>query len=293
MGAAWLPMATPQQRWHTAVSTQPLETPQPLPTAFHDLARSITGRSHPPRYTTGPATRHALTAAGALGATTGSVVHLAAPPTSGPEVAAVLAHELSHVRQPVGRPRFLLSGLTGGDDDERQAVATGRRFLGGDGLSGGGLPSGLSPDSLPPMGAGIVGSLPVGREMGPVAEVATQAARAAVLEATASSGLASRLGGMGASPGSAGGAADEVSAAFDASGAGSPAGSAGAPGEPAGGGAPGGGPAGGPAGPASVVSGPGGAPAATPLDPDRVVELVQERLLREIERRGGRWVGVF
>jgi hypothetical protein len=33
--------------------------------------------------------------------------------------------------------------------------------------------------------------------------------------------------------------------------------------------------------------------AAAALDPDRVVELVQERLLREIERRGGRWVGVF
>jgi hypothetical protein len=29
------------------------------------------------------------------------------------------------------------------------------------------------------------------------------------------------------------------------------------------------------------------------VDADRVVELVEERLLREIERRGGRWAGVF
>jgi hypothetical protein len=29
------------------------------------------------------------------------------------------------------------------------------------------------------------------------------------------------------------------------------------------------------------------------LDADRVVEIVEQRLLREIERRGGRWAGVF
>jgi hypothetical protein len=29
------------------------------------------------------------------------------------------------------------------------------------------------------------------------------------------------------------------------------------------------------------------------LDPDKIVEIVEQRLLREIERRGGRWAGVF
>jgi hypothetical protein len=29
------------------------------------------------------------------------------------------------------------------------------------------------------------------------------------------------------------------------------------------------------------------------IDADRIVEMVEERLLREIERRGGRWAGVF
>jgi hypothetical protein len=33
--------------------------------------------------------------------------------------------------------------------------------------------------------------------------------------------------------------------------------------------------------------------AAQGLDPDKVVEIVEQRLLREIERRGGRWAGVF
>jgi hypothetical protein len=36
-----------------------------------------------------------------------------------------------------------------------------------------------------------------------------------------------------------------------------------------------------------------GGGAAAGLDPDRVMEIVEERLLREIERRGGRWAGVF
>ena len=29
------------------------------------------------------------------------------------------------------------------------------------------------------------------------------------------------------------------------------------------------------------------------VDPDKIVEMVEQRLLREIERRGGRWAGVF
>ena len=37
----------------------------------------------------------------------------------------------------------------------------------------------------------------------------------------------------------------------------------------------------------------GGAKTPPPIDPDQVVEIVERRLLREIERRGGRWAGVF
>ena len=40
---------------------------------------------------------------------------------------SVLAHELTHTRQPVRRPRFFLGGLTAHlDDDERRALAAGR-----------------------------------------------------------------------------------------------------------------------------------------------------------------------
>ncbi|HEX5203249.1 MAG TPA: DUF4157 domain-containing protein, partial [Actinoplanes sp.] len=121
---------TPRERWEAAVAARPLEAPRELPAAFHAMASAITGRARPPLFTTGPNTRHALAAAGALGATTGTTVHLPAVPASGPEVSAVLAHELTHTKSPVRRPRFLLGGLSGLlDDDERQALAAGRERL--------------------------------------------------------------------------------------------------------------------------------------------------------------------
>jgi hypothetical protein len=267
--------ATPQQRWRAAIAVRPLEASRPLPTAFHAMATAITGRPHPPRFTTGPATRHALAATGALGATTGSVVHLATVPVRQPAAVAVLAHELMHTRYPVSRPRFLLAGTSAPvDDDERAALATGRGLLGG----GSGGPGGS--------GAGIVDRLPVGAGIGAVGELATRAARAAVLEATAAASLlaADR-------PGSVTAPAATVPTAPDATvteGAGSTGGVAvGGPNTGLGGGPGTGQPPGQTHG---VAAGPGG---GTALDADRVVELVEERLLREIERRGGRWAGVF
>jgi hypothetical protein len=259
---------TPRQRWEAAVAARPLEAPRPLPGPLHALARSITGRPHPPRFTTGPATRHALAATGALGATTGSVIHLAAVPTSAPASAAVLAHELAHVRRPVRRPRFLLSGASSlMDDDEQEALATGQ---------------GLGRN---PVGAGIVDRLPVGAGLGAVGEVATRAARAAVIEATAAMPAFPSGGGLGAPAFPSGGGTGAAFPAETAPGAlGQPGGSdvagpqvsAGAPTAPATGQQP------------AAEHG-----VAAVLDADRVVEIVEERLLREIERRGGRWAGVF
>jgi hypothetical protein len=270
--------ATPRERWETAVAARPLESPRPLPVAFHAMATAITGRARPPLFTTGPSTRSALAAAGALGATTGTVVHLPAAPTSGPAVSAVLAHELTHTKSPVRRPRFLLGGASGLlDDDERQALAAGRERLG----------------QAASMGAGIVDSLPVGGGgMGAVGEVATRAARAAVIEASGSP-MGSALSGMRSAAGDAfsdlrgmagdamsglGGAAEgAASAVSDA--AGSVSSAVGEAAHAAG---------------AAIGGGVGGAAgAAKPLDPDQVVEIVERRLLREIERRGGRWTGIF
>jgi uncharacterized protein DUF4157 len=275
------------------------------------MAAAITGRSRAPMFTTGPATRGALAAAGALGATTGTVVHLPAVPTGAPAVSAVLAHELAHTRSPVRRPRFLLGGASGLlDDDERQALAAGRA------------------GPVVTAGAGIVDSLPVGGGLGAVGDVATRAARAAVLEAAAGP-LGSALGGPVASefgagaagltgstfsgsapPGSAPPGSAFSGSAFSGS-AGSGGGEAGGFGSVfAGSAGSGGGEAGGFGsdfpGPGGVGAGPGAASQAAggtvagmghgggaALDPDKVVEIVEKRLLREIERRGGRWAGVF
>ncbi|MEO3815982.1 DUF4157 domain-containing protein [Plantactinospora sp. B24E8] len=280
-GAAPGGTETPRQRWEAAVAARPLESPRPLPSGLHALARAITGRTSPPRFTTGPATRHALAAAGALGATTGSVVHLAAVP-SGPAAATVLAHELAHTRHPVRRPRFLLAGGGGLlDDDERQALAAGRD------LHAAG-PAGVA-DTI---AAGIVDRLPVGGGLGAVRELVTQTTQA-VIEAMPQFPT-------GAVPDSAPGPAGPVPAGSSASWGAPAAGGGPAPGSASTGsgweqldGAPA-------AGPPTVGAVPqaagetGGVPTSgTPLDPDRVVAIVEERLLREIERRGGRWAGVF
>jgi len=306
------------------VAARPLEAPRALPAALHPMALAIIGRTRAPLFTTGPATLQALAAAGALGATTGTVVHLPSAPAPGPSVSAVLAHELTHTRNPVRRPRFFLGGASSLlDDDERSALAAGRNALqsasglagrgrqAADGLIGQGrqAANGLigqgrqAADGLIGQGrqaaegaigqagstaAGIVDSLPVGGGLGAVGDVATRAARAAVMEAAASpisavsgladqaSGLADRAGGL------ASGALDRASGlasdvADTASGYADQATDA----------------AGGLAARASnAVAGATGA-AKNALDPDKIVEIVEQRLLREIERRGGRWAGVF
>jgi hypothetical protein len=122
---------TPEQRWREAVSQVPLETPLPFPKHMQPLVAQLTGKAHGARYTAGSATRRALNEVGALGATTGSVVHLAQQPSMAPSAMGVLAHELTHARVPVSRPRFMLHNHTGAmDSDERQARSVGSMFQG-------------------------------------------------------------------------------------------------------------------------------------------------------------------
>jgi hypothetical protein len=241
------------------VAALPLEAPRPLPSGLHAVASAITGRDRAPLFTTGPATRNALAAAGALGATTGTVVHLPSAPAASASAAsamsAVLAHELMHTRSPVRRPRFFLGGAGALlDDDERHALDAGRQVAAGDHQA-----------------AGIVGGLPVGGGMGAVGDVATRAAKAAVLEASASPlGALSSAGPLGAlSSGSPLGAlssagAPVVEAARAAAGEHEVASTA-------------------------VKTD----RSAAGVDPDQIVAMVEARLLREIERRGGRWAGMF
>jgi hypothetical protein len=120
---------TPAERWRAAVSSVPLETPRAFPTHMQPLVAKLTGRTGGARYTTGTATRRALDEVGAFGATTGSVVHLAQTPSMEPTSLGVLAHELTHARTPISRPRFMLHNHTGSmDADERQARSVGSIF---------------------------------------------------------------------------------------------------------------------------------------------------------------------
>jgi uncharacterized protein DUF4157 len=128
-GVTAQPVATtPVQRWQAAIARMPLEPARPFPSDVRPLVAELTGSADRPSFTTGPATRAALQAAGAHGATTGTVVHLPEMPGARSDRIGVLAHELSHARNPVTRPRFLLRSATGAmDADERTAHGVGAR----------------------------------------------------------------------------------------------------------------------------------------------------------------------
>jgi len=271
--------ASPEDHFRAAVAERPLERPSLLPTAVLPLARAVTGRSQAPRYTTGPATRHALLAAGALGATSGSVVHLPEPPSMAPRALGVLAHELAHVAERTPRPRFLLGSLGGAHDQgERQARRVGEAARAGAADLVGGMAAG---PLAAVAGGSRVADLPVGGGAG-----VAGAARQATLNAAA---------------GLTGGAASTVAEAADLAGPAVPAmtaagASSAAPGDVGAGSS-----TGTPAGPAAATAAagpaaPGAAPGGGTLSHSQVSELLEaleERLLAEIERRGGRYAGVF
>lgn len=270
--------------------------------------------SSAPSYTTGPATRDALAQAGALGATTGSVVHLPGAPAAAmsAELTGVLAHELSHARQPVGRPRFLLRAHTGAmDADERAAHTVGQQAAAGTGFSasqGGSAPvvhrsisslASAAGAAVPPPGSvapGLVDQLPVGGASGnAVSEARSAAGSFAGMTSTAGADATAR--GLLAAL-----AAADPSGAAQLAGAASSAGAMGstAAGELAGAGqheaeamsqAVAGHGAG--AAAAGATAAASAARSASDIDVERIIEAVEQRLLRQLERRGGRYAGVF
>jgi hypothetical protein len=124
--------ATAEQRWRAAVKEVPLESPRPFPTSMRPLVAQLAGSAERVSYTTGPATSRALAEVGALGATTGTTVHLTRQPSADPASMGVLAHELTHARSPISRPRFMLRSPTGSmDSDERHARTVGSSLVGG------------------------------------------------------------------------------------------------------------------------------------------------------------------
>ena len=97
------PGADAAARFRSMLQRAPATT-SPLPSRWRPLATAIVG-DRPVRVSTGPATRAALQAAGKLAATSGNVVHLARP-LRGAADAPLLAHELAHVANPSPEPRF-------------------------------------------------------------------------------------------------------------------------------------------------------------------------------------------
>jgi hypothetical protein len=283
---------TAEQRWRAAVAAVPLEAPRAFPAALRPLVRRYAGNAERPSYTTGPRTRRALAEAGALGATTGTVVHLAESPSA--RSIGVLAHELTHTRQPVTRPRFLLRSATGAvDSDEHAALSAGREAA---------APVRRWPDlSSDPTGAlstaaGVVDQLPVGGAgAAGMAEAAATAARAAVADTFAA------IPGGGSVFSSVGGATDQAQAAglIPVSGMAQSlpgqvqnglstvsnqveqqlVGQAGAVGQHVAG----------QAGAALSAAG----QAVPGVDIDKLTRELERRLLRQLERRGGRYAGVF
>ena len=228
------PHLPPEQAWQAATAEQPLETPRPLPASWQPLARRLAGSPNV-RYTTGAATRAALAASRALGATTNRVIHLTREPVAAD--LEVVAHELAHARSSLVRPRFLAADHRHGDADEQATRQTTSQAL-----------AAAHP-------APEVARLPVGGAAVLVARTPAPAAHHAA---------GSIPSGTTTSAPDAGFLARETAPAQPApSAAGSPSSAA-------------------PAG-----------QAAAPIDYDKLVGFLDRWLGKELERRGGRYQGVF
>lgn len=286
-----LPLSTSaaSEQWRAAVARQPLEQPQPFTGGLARLARTVAGRSV--RWTTGPATRAALAVSGATAATTGTVVHLPAPPHRTDPT--VLVHELSHLRSTVGRPRFLRPAATvSADSEERRAVAATQAMVSpapmlarvpttamrtASSTASSTVPSSApSIASLPAAAASVsppaalsTATLPVAGLAGIPRAVHDQVQRLATTAVGGSSG------------GGTGGATGALQRAVDVGGIAAQPGVSGVgPGATA---APTGGP--------DATGAPGDSGGS--IDLDAMVELLEARLVREFERRGGRFAEVF
>jgi hypothetical protein len=130
--------------FRAALRHRHVERPRSFPAAWTPLARSLVGSTTAPQLVAGPLARAVLAGSGVSAATIGRNVYLsAAPDIANPHDRQVVAHEFVHVAAPSSRPRFHGGPL---DREERHARRVGR-------LAATSAPAGLS--SL------AVGRLPV------------------------------------------------------------------------------------------------------------------------------------
>jgi hypothetical protein len=89
----------------TALSETIRRRPAPLPTTFRPMADAIAG-PRPVMLSTDSASRRALRSVGKVAATTGDTIHLDDRAIPAARLAEVMAHELTHIAHPSPTPRF-------------------------------------------------------------------------------------------------------------------------------------------------------------------------------------------
>jgi antigen KI-67 len=87
------------------LSTTIRRSPAPLPIPYQPMATAIVGR-RAVRLSTDETSRRALRSVGKVAATTGSTIHLDPAAVPSAQLDHVVAHELTHVAHPSARPRF-------------------------------------------------------------------------------------------------------------------------------------------------------------------------------------------
>lgn len=92
-------------RFMTELSRTIQRRPDPLPTSFRPMAEAIAG-GRTVLLSTDHASRRALRSVGKVAATTADVIHLDPEPVPQDALGEVIAHELTHVAHPSPRPRF-------------------------------------------------------------------------------------------------------------------------------------------------------------------------------------------
>jgi hypothetical protein len=125
IGPVDLPVNDIAARFMTELSQTIRRRPAPLPVSFQPMAEAITGKkARNVMLSTDNASRRALRRVGKVAATTDNVIHLAADPAPGDRVNEVIAHELTHIANPSPVARF----FDDADDspEERQAERVAR-----------------------------------------------------------------------------------------------------------------------------------------------------------------------
>ncbi|MDZ7677557.1 MAG: DUF4157 domain-containing protein [Acidimicrobiales bacterium] len=251
----------PGERFSHALGGRDRSAPRPLPERFTPMARAIVPRPDRVRVSTDGASRRALASVGKLAATAGDVVHLARPLDETPRSVDILAHELTHVANPSPLVRFYDDRRGGAE--ERLADKVGEVMAK--------APVG-SPPASPPAGGG------------------SGAGGSGAGSAVAGGGAAGANGSGGGGAGSGGGDVDSGGAGGSGPSSASPAGTL-FPSAGAGGGS------GAEANGSRGRGGGGGAGrgnaapdvAAPQIDIDRLLDALEARVIRELERRGRRW----